>query len=100
MGEREAHTEPFLGGQNTLERGAPAEKVKVKFKMAQVARHGEPDPLKEALTSPPKVYSDTMKFMKRPVQSGGHKYSPSTQWAPVRARPTTKATDPGQKGRG
>jgi hypothetical protein len=84
MAERMGRTEPFHGGGNTKEKGQPAQKVPVKFKMSEVRNAGSPDPLAQALVAPPRVFSDTMKFQKKPVRPKGANYNPAGEFG----RPT------------
>lgn len=78
----------------STETDAPAKKVPVHFKMAKVRNAGQPDPLSQALTVPPRTTpKDTGHFLKRPVEPKGHQYLP--RWEPIQGRAPisgTKAT--------
>jgi len=94
MPSRTQSTTPFKSGGNSSEHEKSGEKVKVHYKMAKARNAGQPDPLSQALVEPPRVFKDTMHFLKRPVEIKGHSYKP--HWEPIKGRTGvsgTSATD-------
>ena len=80
MGQRVQPITRFQSGQSTNEHTGDVERVPVKFKMSQRRNIGQPDPLSQALTSPPRVLSDTQRFAGR----GGKPYKP--HWSKLSER--------------
>lgn len=92
MAERFQSTTPFKEGQQTNAHGKDAPKTPVKYKMARERNIGQPDPLKQALTAPPREFSDTQHFLKRPVQPKGHAYKPDGEFGRPTGKMMSKAT--------